>query len=48
MLRRPEEPSSELPARYFLLLRDGSQEPIDDIEFDYLVRLAHEYELAPA
>lgn len=43
--QEPGEPSSELPARYFLLLRDGSQEPIDDIEFDYLVRLAHEYEL---
>lgn len=33
-----------VPAR-FLLLRDDSQEPIDDIEFDYLTRLAHEFEL---
>lgn len=29
----------------FLLLRDDSQEPIDDMEFDYLVRLAHEFEI---
>lgn len=28
-----------------LLLRDDSQEPIDDVEFDYLVRLAHDFEL---
>lgn len=28
-----------------LLLREDSQEPIDDIEFDYLVRLAHEFEM---
>ncbi len=28
-----------------LLLRDSSQEPIDDIEYDYLVRLAHDFEL---
>ena len=28
-----------------LLLRDDSQEPIDDIEFDYLLRLAHDFEL---
>ncbi len=31
--------------RMFLLLRDDSQEPIDDIEYDYLVRLAHDFEL---
>lgn len=39
------ENGSSLPRRMFLLLRDGSQEPIDDIEFDYLTRLAHDYEL---
>ena len=31
--------------RMFLLLRDGSQEPVDDIEFDYLTHLARDYEL---
>ncbi len=31
--------------RMALLLRDGSQEPIDDIEYDYLVRLLHEFEI---
>lgn len=31
--------------RMFLLLRDDSQEPIDDIEYDYLVRLSHDFEL---
>ena len=31
--------------RRFMLLRGGSQEPIDDLEYDYLVRLAHEFEL---
>lgn len=30
---------------YALLLRDGSQEPIDDLEYDYLVHLARDYEL---
>ena len=33
------------PQRMFLLLRDGSQEPVDDIEFDYLTHLARDYEL---
>ena len=33
-----------VPARA-LLLRDGSQEPIDDLEYDYLVHLAHDFEL---
>ena len=28
-----------------MLLRDGSQEPIDDLEYDYLVHLAHDFEL---
>lgn len=32
--------------RMFLLLRDATQEPIDDLEYDYLVRLAHDYEIA--
>lgn len=31
--------------RMFLLLRDGSQEPIDDMEYDYLLRLVHDLEL---
>ena len=31
--------------RSFLLLRDGTQEPIDDMEYDYLLRLAHDFEL---
>ena len=30
------------PTRRALLLRDGSQEPIDDLEYDYLVHLAHD------
>lgn len=34
-----------LPPRRFLLLRDGSQEPVDDMEFDYLTHLAHDFEL---
>lgn len=33
------------PHRMFLLLRRGSQEPIDDLEYDYLVHLAHDYEM---
>ena len=31
--------------RMMLLLRDSTQEPIDDIEYDYLVRLAHDFEI---
>lgn len=31
--------------RMFLLLRDATQEPIDDLEYDYLVRLAHDFEI---
>ncbi|MDO4436806.1 MAG: SpoIIE family protein phosphatase [Coriobacteriaceae bacterium] len=34
-----------LPSRRFLLLRDGSQEPVDDMEFDYLTHLARDFEL---
>lgn len=34
-----------LPPRRFLLLRDDSQEPVDDMEFDYLTHLAHDFEL---
>lgn len=37
--------SAVLPPRRFLLLRDGSQEPIDDMEFDYLTHIAHDFEL---
>lgn len=37
--------ASVLPPRRFLLLRDGSQEPIDDLEFDYLTHLARDFEL---
>lgn len=33
------------PTTRALLLRDGSQEPIDDLEYDYLVHLAHDFEL---
>lgn len=33
-----------LVPRMLMLLRDGHQEPIDDIEYDYLVRLIHELE----
>lgn len=40
LVRYGSEPSTML-----LLLRDDSQEPIDDIEFDYLLRLAHDFEL---
>lgn len=32
-------------SRLFLLLRNASQEPIDDLEYDYLVRLVHDFEL---
>ena len=35
----------DAPQRMVLLLRDGSQEPVDDIEFDYLTHLARDYEL---
>lgn len=38
---RREEP----PRRMFLLLRDASSEPIDDLEYDYLVHLAHDLEM---
>ena len=42
----PEDsPVREGMPRMILLLRDGSQEPIDDIEYDYLVRLAHDFEI---
>ena len=34
----------EAPAM-LMFLRDDTQEPIDDIEFDYLARLAHDFEL---
>lgn len=47
-----DAPAAFLPApvdgrfeRCFLLLRDSSQEPIDDLEYDYLVRLARDYEM---
>ena len=33
------------PTTRALLLRDGSQEPIDDLEYDYMVHLAHDFEL---
>lgn len=33
------------PHRMFLLLRDASQEPVDDVEYDYLERLIRDYEL---
>ena len=36
--------SPPAPTRKMLLLRDGTQEPIDDIEFDYLVQLLHTFE----
>ena len=49
--RRPD-PSAIVMAGAFqrvpaqaLLLRDGSQEPIDDLEYDYLVHLSHDFEL---
>ncbi len=35
----------ERPRRMFLLLRSASQEPIDDLEYDYLVHLAHDFEM---
>lgn len=31
--------------RMVLLLRDSTQEPIDNLEYDYLVRLAHDFEI---
>lgn len=37
--------ASVLPPRRFLLLRDDSQEPIDDLEFDYLTHMARDFEL---
>lgn len=36
------------PSRMMLLLRDGTQEPIDDMEFDYLTHMAHDFELVTA
>lgn len=42
-LAAPGSPSAMTPL--VLLLRDGTQEPIDDVEYDYLVRLTHEFEL---
>ncbi|WP_085831250.1 SpoIIE family protein phosphatase [Collinsella vaginalis] len=36
------------PRCMFLLLRDASQEPVDDIEYDYLERLIRDYELIDA
>lgn len=41
----PAGPAAAGPPQKFLLLRDSTQEPIDDIEYDYLVRLAHDFEL---
>lgn len=41
----PAADSTLVPQRMFLLVRDGSQEPIDDLEFDYLTHLAHDFEL---
>lgn len=40
--------NSPVPHRMLLLLREGSQEPIDDVEYGYLERLAHDYELIDA
>ncbi len=37
--------AAPIPPRMLLILRDGTQEPISDIEYDYLVRLVHDYEL---
>ena len=40
-------PAAELShgmSRRFILLRDESDEPIDDTEYDYLVHLAHDFE----
>ena len=45
ILPRDASGKAVAPLRYFLLLRDGSQEPIDDLEYDYLVRLVHDFEL---
>ena len=39
-----DESASHALSRMVLLLRDASQEPIDDVEYDYLARLAHECE----
>lgn len=39
----PSQPPG--PPLMVMLLRDGSQEPIDDMEFDYLVRFARDLEL---
>ncbi len=41
----PEQDDPAGPPRMFLILRDANQEPIDDVEYDYLVRLAHDFEL---
>lgn len=41
----PEDAACTGAANVFLLLRDATQEPIDDIEYDYLVRLAHDFEI---
>ena len=41
-----EQPDASV--RMFLLLRDGTQEPIDDMEYDYLLRLVHDLELIEA
>ncbi|MDY2776816.1 MAG: SpoIIE family protein phosphatase [Collinsella sp.] len=52
----PEDPSAALaipdadggwgrPFRMLLLLRDDSQEPFDDMEYDFLLRLIHDLEL---
>lgn len=41
-------PAAEPPFRMMLLLRDGTQEPIDDMEFDYLTHMAHDFELVTA
>lgn len=37
-------PWSDIP-HMVLLLRDSTQEPIDNLEYDYLVRLAHDFEI---
>ena len=41
-----EQPDASV--RMFLLLRDGTQGPIDDMEYDYLLRLVHDLELIEA
>lgn len=50
--RRPSAEDASLAPRaasgltpIVLFLRDNSQEPIDDVEYDYLVRLTHEFEM---